>query len=408
MEKILIIGNGFDLAHKLPTTYRDFLDFCRLYSDFTENKESVSKISETEFNKLAEHKQNAGELNSVNRHLMNALKIILTGTAHKMNTAFSNVETEFRQLIQNNCWLAYFEYKKEQLGGNWIDFETEISKVLHSFQSAVQNIAESPGPYARFGSDYPDPYFLFKYYFPEDMNEADLFAAFPNWLCEDKAPRFINEELTAHLDRLIRALEIYLSVIVANIRPEKVRMQLPEITQNSFDYVLSFNYTDTFRRFYPHANIRFCFIHGKAEAGHNRQTCDLVLGIHDHPQEEGPQEFTDAVLPFKKFYQRIYKGTDDDYLDWLDYIHAMKDRQFELHIFGHSLDITDKEVLSAFLLNDNVRTKIYYYRKSENDKTEMGRQIRNLIRIIGAEELIRKTGGSGRTIEFIPLKPQES
>lgn len=25
---ILIIGNGFDLEHKLPTSYRDFLDFC--------------------------------------------------------------------------------------------------------------------------------------------------------------------------------------------------------------------------------------------------------------------------------------------------------------------------------------------------------------------------------------------
>lgn len=408
MEKILIIGNGFDLAHGLPTTYRDFLDFCRLYSDFTKHMKQSSKISEFGFDKLAEHKQNTGELYGVNRHLVNALKIILTDTVHKMNTAFSEVEDEFRQLIRNNCWLAYFEFKRGQLGGNWIDFETEISKVLKSFQSAAQNLPATKDSYKEFKTKYPDPHFLFRYYFPEGANEADLYAAFPEWLRGNKIPRFLNEELTAHLDRLIRALEIYLSVIVANIRPRKVRMQLPEITQNSFDYVLSFNYTDTFRRFYPHANIRFCFIHGKAEAGHNRQTCDLVLGIHEHPQEEGQQEFTDAVLPFKKFYQRIYKGTDDYYLDWLDYIHAMKDRQFELHIFGHSLDITDKEVLSAFLLNDNVHTKIYYYRKSENDKTEMGRQIRNLIQIIGTEELIRKTGGSGRTIEFIPLKPQES
>jgi hypothetical protein len=25
---ILILGNGFDLAHKLPTKYSDFLDYC--------------------------------------------------------------------------------------------------------------------------------------------------------------------------------------------------------------------------------------------------------------------------------------------------------------------------------------------------------------------------------------------
>lgn len=27
--KILVIGNGFDLAHELPTKYPDFLEFCK-------------------------------------------------------------------------------------------------------------------------------------------------------------------------------------------------------------------------------------------------------------------------------------------------------------------------------------------------------------------------------------------
>ena len=30
-KRILIIGNGFDLAHGLPTTYGDFLWFCELF-----------------------------------------------------------------------------------------------------------------------------------------------------------------------------------------------------------------------------------------------------------------------------------------------------------------------------------------------------------------------------------------
>ena len=28
---ILIIGNGFDLAHNLPTRYLDFMDFIEIY-----------------------------------------------------------------------------------------------------------------------------------------------------------------------------------------------------------------------------------------------------------------------------------------------------------------------------------------------------------------------------------------
>ena len=32
--EILIIGNGFDLAHSLPTKYTDFLDFCKIIKRF--------------------------------------------------------------------------------------------------------------------------------------------------------------------------------------------------------------------------------------------------------------------------------------------------------------------------------------------------------------------------------------
>lgn len=33
--EILLIGNGFDLAHELPTQYVDFLDFCEKLEEFT-------------------------------------------------------------------------------------------------------------------------------------------------------------------------------------------------------------------------------------------------------------------------------------------------------------------------------------------------------------------------------------
>ena len=73
-----------------------------------------------------------------------------------------------------------------------------------------------------------------------------------------------------------------------------------------------------------------------------------------------------------------------------------------LYIFGHSLDITDQDVLKMFICNENVQTKIFYYRKSQEDKTELGKLIRNLILIMGQEELIRRTGGVHKTIEFVP------
>lgn len=66
-----------------------------------------------------------------------------------------------------------------------------------------------------------------------------------------------------------------------------------------------------------------------------------------------------------------------------------------VYIFGHSLDVTDKDILSDLILNDNVQTTIFYH-----DKDAMGQQIANLVKVIGQDELIRRTGGITKTIEF--------
>ena len=418
MEKILIIGNGFDLAHGLPTKYEHFLDFCRLYLGFTRNGTRTTAITAESMAQQLDRKANAGELDHVHSAVTAALTDVLTDNRTATHTAFAKVSAEFLQLVKDNSWIAYFQKRRRRLGGNWIDFETEIGRVLAAFSSASQDpfLTDSPDEnapavselYDHFSQNYPAPDFFYRYYFPANTRQPVFSSSFEKWWKKNGGTEFVSEELIAHLNDLIRALEIYLSVIVGNIRKEDAGSQIPEITDNNFNYVLSFNYTSTFRKIYKKQYPQICFIHGRAETDKNEKTCNLVLGIHENSLADAPPEIADAVLPFQKFYQRIYKGTDDNYLDWLDYIHSMKDRQFELHIFGHSLDITDKEVLEKFILNDNVHTKIYYYREEENDKTEMGRQIRNLIHIIGRDQLIRKTGGSSRTIEFIPLKPQKA
>ena len=67
-----------------------------------------------------------------------------------------------------------------------------------------------------------------------------------------------------------------------------------------------------------------------------------------------------------------------------------------------SLDKTDRDILKLLICNDNVTTKIYYYRKNKNDKKELGKLIKNLVRIMGQDELISRTMGEQKTIEFIP------
>lgn len=142
-----------------------------------------------------------------------------------------------------------------------------------------------------------------------------------------------------------------------------------------------------------------------------------------------------GFIAFKKYYQRIHKQTGCKYKEWVDemkteyeeyqrhqkdvyiqFVESIKDgsliqypyqkqKYFEqlqeecpihnLYIFGHSLDVTDKDIFKELILHDNVYTTIFYLNKDVK-----GQLIANLVKVIGQDELIKRTGGSTKTIEF--------
>lgn len=154
----------------------------------------------------------------------------------------------------------------------------------------------------------------------------------------------------------------------------------------------------------------------------------MVLGIDEYLPKKRRDRDTEFIA-FKKFYQRIHKETGCKYKEWLDIIKGeFVDYQIELerckkernimnlkatvnqlkkqylnkhhvYIFGHSLDVTDRDILRDLILNDNVHITIFYH-----DKDAMGQQIANLVKVIGQDELIRRTGGKDKLIEFKPTQ----
>lgn len=226
-------------------------------------------------------------------------------------------------------------------------------------------------------------------------------------------------------------MEIYLD---ESLRDHQINVISPDINEIKIDAVLSFNYTDTYRRLYDKENIiQYDFIHGKADSNRIIEYNNMVLGIDEYLPEDRRNKDVEFIA-FKKFYQRIYKETGCKYKEWVDkirmsfiaskqskqdsldmmkklynspenqqnmmlwYLMYQKNNNVEwnnLYIFGHSLDVTDGDVLRDLILNDNVYTTIYYL-----NKDVMGQQIANLVKVIGQDELIKRTGGSTKTIEF--------
>ncbi len=353
---ILVIGNGFDLAHGLPTRYIDFLEWIK-----------------KEYNLLKD----------------------------------DSYRLEIENCINNNFWINYFLshslYKKE----NWIDFESEILKIIKKLDEDML--------YTHSGLYSPIPALSSKI-IVEDDDKYSLY----NHVIREKSEKIkyknIIDMLYNDLNRLIRALEIYLYEYVGNI---EIKKKSKDIDNIHIDYILSFNYTNTFKKCYnKKERIIYDYIHGEANIDHTIETNNMVLGIEEYLPEYRKNKDVEFIA-FKKFYQRIYKKTGCQYKEWVNTIRRQWENLSEsqkkdipnnmnkiyfrnekyfihnLYIFGHSLDTTDGDVLRDLILNDNVYSTIFYHTKEV-----MGQQIANLVKIIGQDELIRRTGGSTKTIEF--------
>lgn len=418
---ILLIGNGFDLAHGLPTQYKNFLDFC------IKAKVIFISIDGRESNLYYDEYLRDWDINSkIKESLMEAYKsrnrkLFDDGTYHDEFTTSNDALNKLYPLINKNVWIEYFSECPSYIGENWIDFETEISRVIQTIDVARDYIVQH--------KDIMD--------IPRDMqgilmgiikkskgNLKDICGSI------EHIDRFTGR-LYKDLKSLVRALEIYLTEFVEKINNDVV---ISEINELKIDHVLSFNYTNTFEKKYGIGkSIEYNFIHGEAKESNTIESNNMVLGIDEYLPEDRKDKET-YFIGFKKYYQRILKSTGCDYVDWIDSIkdayeeachkaagfsgkmgnNSRKARPTDFHcssnlyIFGHSLDITDGDILRALICNDNVNTKIFYYREKKDDKRTLEKLISNLVRVIGQDELIKRTGGEFKTIEFIPQSVQDN
>ena len=212
----------------------------------------------------------------------------------------------------------------------------------------------------------------------------------------------IKERMIYDLNRLTRALEIYLSIYINNL---EIKSGIKEIEDLHVDKVLSFNYTNTYERLYGAelgTEVEYDYIHGKADIENNIDTCNMVLGIDEY-LEDDEKDTNIEFIQFKKFFQRIYKKTGCKYVDWIDsdYYSYIEDG-VEIYIWGHSLDITDNDILSGLINYKHSRIKIYYL-----NKQVMGKQITNLVKMIGQDVLVSSVYGDNAKIEFIEQKKQQ-
>ena len=378
-KKILLIGNGFDLAHGLPTSYKDFLDFCKMVRELY-----TYPIIDNEYNQKKLIDWNTDK--TIKSKLLECYENRKNCFEDKITTQCKELD-ELYDCIKENVWINYFLEREKSIGENWIDFESEISNVVQAIET-LKGYIERDEDVLKIKDTKQKTIIYFLKIAKKSLQDVFNLKRIDGFI----------EDISIELDKLIRSLEIYICEFVNEIDIIKENDDIKTITP---DYVLSFNYSNTYERIYGQSKeVTYDYIHGKADIENNVDTCNLVLGIDEYLEDDKNDKL--EFIAFKKFYQRIYKSTDSTYMKWVEQIKKYPEVNHNLFIFGHSLDKTDRDILKLLICNDNVTTKIYYYRKNKNDKKELGKLIKNLVRIMGQDELISRTMGEHTTIEFIP------
>ncbi len=348
---ILVIGNGFDIAHGLNTSYSDFLEFVRTYK------------------------------------------------------ATGGINEELKLCIDKNHWLEYFdsifEERKAEGKDGWIDFESEMSNVVEALDRALllyYNHINNPESRGKRKIDVDDSVFrvlnrVLKISTGESISiEKNVYVKeITEW----------KHTLLEDLRKTIRGLEIYLLDFLNECKPER----LPIIENLKADYVISFNYTKTYEKLYSKPS-EIDYIHGVINKGSDLESNNMVLGIGEFLKGERKDKDNEFV-EFKKFYQRIYKNTGSTYRKWLKEFEVNQGlkafdgplqpyHELNIYFYGHSFDPTDGDILRDLINSEKANIIIYYHNKSA-----LAKQISNLVRVIGEDRTIELTDKSEGRIEFI-------
>lgn len=389
---ILVLGNGFDLAHNLPTRYSDFLQFCSYI---------VAKINTPNVNKKKEVEK------KIFKDFCNENDIF------DFDTWFSQNEKEIRILTENNIWLEYFISKYGPYftnDGTWIDFESEISEVIRKLEEIMTDL-DKPTNFSDINNQY-----------------------FTNLVCNHKfktnTVREFRDFLVTELKKLKILFEMYLSAFISPLKIKPIRCVqslIEQISSTNPLYVLSFNYTQTLSKYLEpnysdimvvqevdklknkRDNLKFDQIHGTIRSSQQIEIGEIsdhfpkssnnnmVLGFNEYLSQEMIANKT-AFIYFRKYYQRILNQTGSDYIDWLNIREGNCTSELvqdHLYFFGHSLDITDGDIIKKLIQSKNMKTTIFYH--SDDARATL---IVNLVKVIGMENLIRLTGGSNPAISF--------
>lgn len=333
-KHLVVLGNGFDRAHRLPTSY----------CDIVMSMDCLKRIHDSGTcgfgNILGFINATEGISDSV-KECFYAWADLYDDGNNDYAIDIRNSLAKLTRLLENNIWHLYFlkrfEIQSKEKDVKWIDLENEIEDIVGIVEKNYSSSKELITSFIERIPGENDQHIIFKESVIDICGKADImdFSGLIKRMIDD-------------FDRFKKSMSFYFYHIVDH-KINASRCDSLEIIEGfDADCVVNFNYTETYERLYSKDIV--CHIHGVIKEDDD---LGLVFGISENKAPNLPELYK----VFCKRNQRM--KNDKSYLKWIG------EDITDVTFFGHSLGKTDFDVLRELFSIKSARYKVCYYEESE-------------------------------------------
>ena len=398
MNRLILIGNGFDLAHGLETSFNNFINYCAF--------EMLNVISEKYKKRNIDNhflvSNDIVDINAINENAENlktildyVRKSILFNDLEKGEESFiAKLEERFSYFNLDEKYAKYFTDRNYSKQFNQIYSDENFHEQFKSF-------------YGRYGQtlNYLNCEIiknkLFKFIFYNckvDKNWGGIEHDFYQTLLN--VERFYKEEntqskkidkLNKEFENIINCFIDYMKTVVSKqkteilskiakhlmqpVNDDEISTQLRDPTDQRPIVIrrhmfLNFNYTNTVEKYITKSPVNIeekhdpthVQIHGRLEDS----ASGIIFGYGDEldsSYKELEDKNDNRYLKYSKSLRYLYKNNYQKLLDFLE------QNKYQVYIWGHSCATSDRVLLQTIFEHENcVSIKPFYYQdKKGND-----------------------------------------
>lgn len=393
MNKIFIIGNGFDLAHGLPTSYSDFIDDFWKKLSVEYKKKNVSEVVIIE-------EINSGFLNLSPISSLDDLVTNIKEHSKEYGWFYDDKEYEYFRdktkthpifKIQNNFFKELNVRKSIE---NWVDVENcyydELKKIVKlksksRFETENGLLVKKKKLLRKLNLEFSQIKDLFSIYVKNEIVERYDFAdalgsRFWRNYYDILMPFSINYD-----DRSKIGFEFTAKEDVTEL--ENLYADQRDGAFFNTALFLCFNYTPTVESYFTimrddKLEVKLNYIHNRISDDDN----SIIFGFGDEIDEDYMliENINDnEYLANFKSFQYLQNSNYNRLLDYINF------NRFQVCILGHSCGLSDRVLLNTIFEHENCRSIKVYYHKS-HDRDNYTDVIQNISRHFKSKSLMRE------------------